>query len=108
MSMVGILIPVSLALLALGVWAFFWAVREGQFEELDVAAWEILIEERPTVASPAAPAAPAAPATAATASPAAHAEAAALAAPAAPVSSGASSSCASSFEPPHAAPSRAG
>lgn len=47
MSIIGLLVPVSLVLVALGVWAFFWAVREGQFEELDVAAWEILIEERP-------------------------------------------------------------
>ncbi|HLW25985.1 MAG TPA: cbb3-type cytochrome oxidase assembly protein CcoS [Steroidobacteraceae bacterium] len=58
MSIVSILIPVSLVLLGLGVWAFFWAVRSGQFEELDVASWEILIEERaprgPAASSPSA------------------------------------------------------
>jgi cbb3-type cytochrome oxidase maturation protein len=54
MSLVSVLIPVTLVLVGVGVWAFFWAVRSGQFEELDVAAWEILVDEprdtpRPTV-----------------------------------------------------------
>jgi cbb3-type cytochrome oxidase maturation protein len=57
MSLVSILIPVSLVLLGCGVWAFFWAVRGGQFEELDAASWEILIEERAAQKPPAAPAA---------------------------------------------------
>ena len=35
MSIVFILIPVSLVLVGLGLWAFFWAVRTGQFDELD-------------------------------------------------------------------------
>lgn len=46
MSLVSVLIPVTLVLVGFGVWAFFWAVRSGQFEELDVAAWEILVDER--------------------------------------------------------------
>jgi cbb3-type cytochrome oxidase maturation protein len=45
-SYVGILIPVSLVLLGGGIWAFCWAVRAGQFEELEVASWEILVEDR--------------------------------------------------------------
>jgi cbb3-type cytochrome oxidase maturation protein len=45
MSIVFVLIPVSLVLVAFGVWAFFWAVRTGQFDELDSAAWEILLED---------------------------------------------------------------
>ncbi len=47
MSLVSVLIPVTLVLVGFGVWAFFWAVRTGQFEELDVAAWEILVDEQP-------------------------------------------------------------
>jgi len=45
MSIVFVLIPVSLVLVGLGVWAFFWAVRTGQFDELDAPAWEILVED---------------------------------------------------------------
>lgn len=45
MSIVFVLIPVSLVLVGFGVWAFFWAVRTGQFDELDSPAWEILVEE---------------------------------------------------------------
>jgi cbb3-type cytochrome oxidase maturation protein len=45
MSIVFVLIPVSLVLVGFGVWAFFWAVRTGQFDELDAAAWEILLDD---------------------------------------------------------------
>jgi cbb3-type cytochrome oxidase maturation protein len=45
MSIVFVLIPVSLILVGFGAWAFFWAVRTGQFEELDAAAWEILVDD---------------------------------------------------------------
>jgi cbb3-type cytochrome oxidase maturation protein len=34
-----------LVLVGFGVWAFFWAVRTGQFDELDAAAWEILLDD---------------------------------------------------------------
>jgi cbb3-type cytochrome oxidase maturation protein len=34
-----------LLLVGCGVWAFFWAVRTGQFEELDVPGWEVLVED---------------------------------------------------------------
>jgi len=46
MILVSVLIPVTLVLVGFGVWAFFWAVRSGQFDDLDVPAWEILVEER--------------------------------------------------------------
>lgn len=52
MSLISVLIPVTLVLVGFGVWAFFWAVRSGQFEELDVAAWEILVEEHPQDVGP--------------------------------------------------------
>jgi cbb3-type cytochrome oxidase maturation protein len=45
MSIVFVLIPVSLVLVGFGVWAFFWAIRTGQFDELDSAAWEILVDD---------------------------------------------------------------
>ena len=52
MSLVSVLIPVTLLLVGCGVWAFFWAVRTGQFEELDVPGWEVLVEEREVPATP--------------------------------------------------------
>jgi len=45
MSIVFVLIPVSLVLVGFGVWAFFWAVRTGQFDELDSPGWEILVDD---------------------------------------------------------------
>jgi cbb3-type cytochrome oxidase maturation protein len=53
MSIVFVLIPVSLVLVGLGAWAFFWAVRTGQFDELDASAWEILVEDPNDPAPPA-------------------------------------------------------
>ncbi|AKM09521.1 cbb3-type cytochrome oxidase assembly protein CcoS [Croceicoccus naphthovorans] len=39
------LIPVALGMGGLGLAAFFWAMRSGQFEDLDGAAQRILIED---------------------------------------------------------------
>lgn len=35
MSISWFLIPLALVLLAIAVWAFFWAVDSGQFEDLE-------------------------------------------------------------------------
>jgi cbb3-type cytochrome oxidase maturation protein len=40
-----VLIPVALGLGTLGLFAFFWALGRGQFEDLDGAAARILIED---------------------------------------------------------------
>lgn len=45
MNGLAILIPVALALGLSGLGAFFWALRKGQFEDLDGAAVRILIED---------------------------------------------------------------
>ena len=39
------LIPVALALGAIGLAAFIWSLRSGQYEDLDGAAERILFEE---------------------------------------------------------------
>ena len=44
MNILFVLIPLSLLLVAAGVWAFFWAVDSRQFEDLDTPAWEVLDE----------------------------------------------------------------
>ena len=38
MNVLYILIPLALVLLAGAVWAFFWAVSSGQFDDLDTPA----------------------------------------------------------------------
>ncbi|WP_454828660.1 cbb3-type cytochrome oxidase assembly protein CcoS [Pseudoxanthomonas wuyuanensis] len=53
MNILLVLIPISLVLLGLAVAAFFWAVRRGQFDDLDGAALDILDDEPP--APPAGP-----------------------------------------------------
>lgn len=41
------LIPLSLGLGLLGLGAFFWALRNGQFEDPDGAAWRIIPPDNP-------------------------------------------------------------
>lgn len=46
MESVYLLIPLSIVLLGVAVWAFFWAVNEGQFEDLDEPS-RIVLEDDP-------------------------------------------------------------
>lgn len=45
MNGVLLLIPIALGLGLVGLAAFFWAVRNGQFDDLDGASMRILIED---------------------------------------------------------------
>lgn len=45
MNVIYLLIPLGLGLLALSVWAYFWAVRSGQFDDLDSPAVQILLDD---------------------------------------------------------------
>ena len=45
MSIIFYLIPLGLVLLVVALAAFFWAVRNGQFDELDSPAWRILLDD---------------------------------------------------------------
>lgn len=45
MEILGILIPAALGLGLLGLVAFLWALRSGQFEDMDGAALRILIDD---------------------------------------------------------------
>jgi len=45
MTGLGLLIPIALFLGLLGLAAFFWALRDGQFEDSEGAAARILIDE---------------------------------------------------------------
>lgn len=48
MNILLALIPISLVLLGVAIAAFVWAVRRGQFDDLDTPALDILIDEPET------------------------------------------------------------
>ncbi|MBW8312632.1 MAG: cbb3-type cytochrome oxidase assembly protein CcoS [Rhizobium sp.] len=45
MNILLALIPISLLLLGAAIWAFLWAVRGGQFDDLDTPALDMLRDE---------------------------------------------------------------
>jgi len=47
MTILLMLIPLSLVLLAVSIGAFVWAVRKGQFDDLDTPALDILRDDPP-------------------------------------------------------------
>jgi cbb3-type cytochrome oxidase maturation protein len=50
MEVIYLLIPLSLILLCLIVWLFFWAVRSGQFDDMQGPAYKILLDEDKPIA----------------------------------------------------------
>lgn len=45
MNIIFFLIPLGLVLLVAAIAAFFWAVRSGQFDDLETPAWRILMDD---------------------------------------------------------------
>jgi len=45
MEILYLLIPMALALMAVAIGAFLWAIRSGQFEDLEGPAHRILMDE---------------------------------------------------------------
>lgn len=45
MNILYLLIPLGLVLVAIMVWAFFWAVKRGQFDDLQTPAVQILLDD---------------------------------------------------------------
>jgi cbb3-type cytochrome oxidase maturation protein len=45
MSILYVLIPLALLILGGAVWAFFWAVGNGQFDDLDTPAVRIILDD---------------------------------------------------------------
>jgi cbb3-type cytochrome oxidase maturation protein len=58
MSILGVLIPISLVLVGIAVWAFFWATNSGQFDDLDTPALQAVLDDEraPPAAKPDGPA----------------------------------------------------
>jgi len=45
MNMLYVLIPLALMLIALAAWALIWAIRSGQFDDLDSQGWSVVLDE---------------------------------------------------------------
>lgn len=52
MSILGILVPISLVLVGIAAWAFFWAADGGQFDDLDSPALDAILDDEPREAAP--------------------------------------------------------
>ncbi|MEE4173376.1 MAG: cbb3-type cytochrome oxidase assembly protein CcoS [Xanthomonadales bacterium] len=49
MSIIYVMIPLALALVGVAIWALVWAIRSGQFDELESHGWTPVLDddERP-------------------------------------------------------------
>ena len=43
--MLYVLIPLALMLLSVAVWALIWAVRTGQFDDLESHGWSVVLDD---------------------------------------------------------------
>lgn len=51
MEILYLMVPLGLVLVGFGVWAFFWAVGSGQFDDLDSPGWSVLTDDKPASGS---------------------------------------------------------
>ena len=45
MDILYLLIPISLIIMGIAIWVFLWAIRSGQFEDLEGPAHQILMDD---------------------------------------------------------------
>ena len=45
MSILSVLIPLAVMLLALAVWALLWAIKNGQFDDLETHGWSVVLDD---------------------------------------------------------------
>lgn len=45
MSMLYVLIPLAILLLAVAVWALIWAIKTGQFDDLESHGWSVVLDD---------------------------------------------------------------
>lgn len=46
MEILYLMVPLGIVLVGFGLWAFFWAVGSGQFDDLDSPGWSVLDDDR--------------------------------------------------------------
>jgi len=45
MSMLYVLIPLAVVLLAIAVFALLWAIKHGQFDDLETHGWSVVLDD---------------------------------------------------------------
>lgn len=45
MSIIYVLIPLAVMLLAIAVWALLWAIKNGQFDDLESHGWSVVLDD---------------------------------------------------------------
>jgi len=45
MNMLYVLIPLALMLLGVALWALLWAIRSGQFDDLESHGWSVVLDD---------------------------------------------------------------
>lgn len=45
MSILYILIPLAVVLLAIAIWALIWAIKNGQFDDLETHGWSVVLDD---------------------------------------------------------------
>ena len=45
MSMLYVLIPLAVVLLGFAVWALMWAIKTGQFDDLESHGWSVVLDD---------------------------------------------------------------
>ena len=45
MSILYVLIPLAVVLLAIAVWALLWAIKNGQFDDLETHGWSVVLDD---------------------------------------------------------------
>jgi cbb3-type cytochrome oxidase maturation protein len=43
--MLYVLIPLAVVLLGVAVWALIWAIRSGQFDDLESHGWSVVLDD---------------------------------------------------------------
>lgn len=57
MSMLAVLIPLGLVLVVIAVGVLLWAIRNGQFDDMETPAWQVVLDDDSAPAPPPATAA---------------------------------------------------
>jgi cbb3-type cytochrome oxidase maturation protein len=45
MNIIFVLIPLSIVILIAAIWAFFWAIKSGQYDDMDSPAWRVVFDD---------------------------------------------------------------
>ncbi|MFC1776338.1 cbb3-type cytochrome oxidase assembly protein CcoS [Pseudomonadota bacterium] len=45
MSILYVLIPLAVMLLGVAIWALLWAIKNGQFDDLESHGWSVVLDD---------------------------------------------------------------